>query len=119
MRARFVVKYEMNDIAREKTCCGEPLLPTDYHKVPEKTYDMEYDDNNMTINFGKSCVRGTTNKTVYGGGLSINKRIIARYLTDSFAGGRFIIYDDHLAELTTWGSGVPIVGSLVGEIRDI
>lgn len=93
------------------------LKPTDYHRVPEHSYNVQYDNTNAIIDCGQTRINGSVHRQVYGG-LFSNKQIIAQYGTDSFAGGRFVIYADHTAELTTYGSGVPIINSLVGTIQD-
>ena len=115
MRATFIVKYETNDQIPYHQISH--LKPTDYHRVPDHSYKIQYDQNNVMIDLGHSRVSGTTALIVYER-LFPNKPIIAQYGTDSFAGGRFVIYADHMAELTTYGSGVPIIGSEVGIILD-
>ena len=117
MRAKLIVQYRMN---RQRPY--HPIFqlkPRDYHRIPDHCYQIQYDAHNCVIDLGRSKVTGHVPQTVSDTGLSISKQIVHRYHTDQFAGGRFVIYADHTAELTTYGSGIPIVGSLIGTIVDL
>ncbi|QKF94773.1 hypothetical protein QKU48_gp1315 [Fadolivirus algeromassiliense] len=46
-----------------------------------------------------------------------NKQILKTYYLNSFAGGRFVIYNDDMAELTIYGSGRPIISSVLGYLK--
>jgi hypothetical protein len=113
MRAQFIVQYEVN---RPINNMVFQLKPSDYHRVPDHSYPIEYDNNHVVID---RKVTGDATQPVYNSGLSVSKQIIHRYLTDQFAGGRFVIYADHMAEWTTYGSGVPILNSMIGTIVDV
>lgn len=116
MRGKFIVQYEVNRPINDMTF---QLKPTDYHRVPDHTYLIQYDNNTCVINVDHRRVTGDATHPVFMVGLSVNKQIIHRYDTDQFAGGRFVIYADHMAEWTTYGSGVPIVGSMIGKVVDL
>jgi hypothetical protein len=116
MRANFIVQYDVN---RPINNMVFQLKPSDYHRVPDRVYLIEYDNNNFVIDFNNQRVTSDANQQVFDAGLSINKPIIHHYHTDQFAGGRFVIYADHMAELTTYGSGVPIVNSVIGRVVDL
>lgn len=113
MRGEFIVRYQMNP----QTNRTMVLTPSDYHRVPDQSYSVIYDLNQVSIDRGQSRVEGNVNLPIYGR-LFNNKPIMHQYGTNTFAGGRFIIYADYTAELTTYGSGVPILHSVVGVFKE-
>jgi hypothetical protein len=117
MRTKFIAKYEMDRDAQEKTNHGQPLLPSDYHRIQEETYNIEFDDNNIVIYHNTQKFNGYNHKNAHGC-IQTKVPVIRKYLIDSFfAGGAFIIFADRTAELVQYGSGLPVLNSTVGIIH--
>jgi len=51
--------------------------------------------------------------------LNSHKTISSMFNLDTFAGGHFVIYNDNLAQLTIYGSGIPIIDSFLGNFDKI
>lgn len=50
-------------------------------------------------------------------GTRFGKRAVKTYELNFFGGGLFTVYEDGVAELVQYGSGVPIVGGYVGNLK--
>jgi len=99
----------------------------DYEKIEKQSQPITIFIENDKININGS--KSTSSKiplnllekyinTAFGLPLKSDK-IKEYYKINSFAGTRFVIFNDNTAELTTYGSGAPITNSLIGKLIEI
>lgn len=82
----------------------------------KKTDDKIFVYNNDNNLIGIGTLSYSTNYFLHN---TKEKKMIADYSMNFFAGGRFTIYDDGTAYLTKYGSGGPIINSSKGIIQSI
>lgn len=117
MRAKFTVKYVFSNRGGPKF----HLRPEDYQRVPDKSYDVEYDNNHIVIAYdnGLEIVGRAVVNERWDMGLATNQPIMTYYkINENWAGGRIVIYNNHTMEYTVYGSGVPILSSQLGVLVD-
>ncbi len=98
----------------------EALEETDYERVEDgNLYDLSFSEDGKTVSVaGPSPGEAPLIMT---GGIAVDTEDFRRYAIEEglFAGGRFNVWidDDHFeAELTVYGSGIPIVRSERGRL---
>lgn len=112
---KFVPTFEMKPNTRAKFS----LDINDYDKVSNtKHYNIQFTDNKILIN---NNITGVIGKIRYDAIFESNqhKPLIYYDLINNNGGGRFVIYENNLAEFTIYGSGKPIISSYLGRIKKI
>lgn len=111
---RFIPTYEYspND---SKMWLSDPDFTC--KKVSGEIYVVEYDVKQCKIDAGGKQILGKISSYQQYVGIMKHKRTIAQYDTNSFAGGKFVVYEDMTAELISFFSGLPGFSSLCGKIE--
>lgn len=119
MNAIFVAKYKAYGSPVSTTW---QLKPTDLYRTRDTSYAIQYNNEKILIVANENdekIVRGAT-ITIPNGGLFANKQVTYMYdLQLGIAGGTFTIYSDNTAVFTRYGSGILVLGCLVGTIKNL
>ena len=94
----------------------------DYKEIDEhQNYEILIRGNKIAIGTPTETMTGTKVNNIENvrfGMYTDNKQILHMFRLSIFAGGRFIIYDNG-AELTIFGSGRPVISSVIGKLAEI
>ena len=100
----------IEDIYYDKTNSSSTI----YIAITDNTVIITYyDKNNQKQQTISGKLIQTYNNKKFG------KNALKTYKLDFFASGKFIIYEDNMAEITQFGSGIPIISSLIGKLINI
>ena len=92
---------------------ADPLIEADYVPVSEGSeYSVVVSDSASHVSIGDTPIEGQVT-------LSVDDRVTYDLNDGTFAGGRFVVWEADLglqAELTIYGSGLPIVASERGDL---
>ncbi|ARF11811.1 hypothetical protein Klosneuvirus_2_247 [Klosneuvirus KNV1] len=113
----FTVTYEAKLVQPTFTLTNKDYVKSNniikYHVTIDGN-KIEIKDNNNYLIHGSLV--DNNNSRIHGGLCSNNQEIVHSYYLGlgTAGGGRFIIFKDNLAEFTHYGSGKPIISSMIG-----
>ncbi len=111
----FVLEADRILSATDVQFPGDELQESNYEEINDGTdYNVSFSENGQTVVIEPGSIHGQ--KTNDGA-----ESIIYELDEDTFAGGRFVVWENSIfdAELTIYGSGVPIVKSERGSLTPI
>ena len=115
---KFTVLYEKNS----QFPLSFKLFEKDYKKITPYSYLIKINNGNIVLSTSKDekifGSESTLDRCSFGFDAD-PKKIVKIYFLKEFGGGRFVIYKNNVAELTIYGSGVPILGSSFGILQEI